>query len=442
MQVLIAGHSEVIGKAIIQELLNRRHGVRLLSANPEDDPRQWPAVEVFRGGLDATEGACAGCDVVVIIGDAPANGLVDEAERASVRRLVMVRSIGIDALNTKLDWIVLRSTHVYGPGDAIVSALLKAIRTLPALPQIAGGSEPFQPIWHEDLAKAVAAAAERTDLTRTTLNVAGAEVTSAEEILERLERITERKPLRVPPPGDVLPELRGGDVLSGTNALTATLGVVPTPLDRALRLLADALPEQLPDEGVGRVRHKKFWAEMSGSKLRAASLMSLVRDRFDDVMPIDVSAEPRTSSRIERGKTVTMSMPMRGNVQVRVEVVEPTRFLLVTLEGHPLAGSVQFSTSEQADRVTFAVDVYANAANKLDWLAINTVGAPMQDANWKKVVQRVIDLSGGVADAGVQSTSQTLSEEETAAVASGLRSAIYARQREESAREAENAAQR
>ncbi len=106
---------------------------------------------------------------------------------------------------------------------------------------------------------------------------------------------------------------------------------------------------------------------------------------------------------------------------------------MATIEGHPLAGSVQFSTTDASDGVEFAIDTYTRSANFFDWMAMNTVGAPLQDANWKRVVQRVIDLSGGAADKSVQSTSEELDDAAAEKAEKTLRSTVNARVRAESA---------
>ena len=96
--------------------------------------------------------------------------IVLEAERAGVRearlRLVArrgsrhVRVSQVEIRRRRVvrtftrDWVVLRPGAVYGPGDEHLSVLLRMVRTLPVIPTIGGGDREFQPIWHEDLAKA------------------------------------------------------------------------------------------------------------------------------------------------------------------------------------------------------------------------------------------------------------------------------------------------
>jgi hypothetical protein len=104
--------------------------------------------------------------------------------------------------------------------------------------------------------------------------------------------------------------------------------------------------------------------------------------------------------------------------------------VFATVEGHPLAGIVEFTTSETGGALRFAIDTWTRASNFLDWVAVRTVGAPAQDANWRGVVQRVIDASGGTSD-GVQQEKERLSEDEAARVEERVKSLVQERKRDE-----------
>ena len=392
----------MIESSAVRELL-RHHTVVLDTPNAEERIRQYVGVEAFDG--DASR-----CD-------------------ASIRFEAPNRiHIGATKMETGL---------VYGPCDDVISPLIKMIRSLPVIPAIEDADAPLQPLWHEDLARALAAIVERGDAPAKTLDVAGIEITTLNEIIERLCGIVGRKPARVPLPRMQLVEKTR--VLEGINALVTDLKLEPTPLSDGLRMLAHALPEQTPEEGVGALEHKRFAARIEGSRMRAASLMTALRNSFADIVPLDFTPEPHSRTHVERGATLTLKMPMRGNVQVRVEVMEPQRLTLSTIEGHPLAGAVQFTTMDDAGLVEFAIDTYTRSANLFDWIATKTVGRVLQDQNWKRVVQRVIDLSGGSSPEGVKTRAEKLEGDAAREIEKRLRAAIQARLRKESA---EDAAQR
>jgi NADH dehydrogenase len=495
MRILVTGGTGVIGYEAVSELLRRGHEVRLHSRNAKKHAARWSGVEPVPGDITqraSIQGACDGCDAVLHIAGIVAEqrpaltfdtvnvggtrNVVMEAEAARVRRFVYVSSLGADSgqspyhrsklaaesivAASRMNWTIVRPGNVYGPGDDVISLLLKMMRALPAVPVVDGGDQKFQPVWHEDLARALANAVERDDLQQQTLEVAGNEQTTVNDLLERLTKITGRDPMHVPVPGVLastaaavaasarvpfpvdeskLQMLKEENILPGQNALDTALGVRPTPLDEGLRRLADEMPEQLPQEGVGSLAHKRFFARVTGSRMRASTLMTKFRESFSEIVPLDFETEPNATTEVAAGNTLTMSLPLRGNAQVRIEVVEPNRIVLVTVEGHPLAGAVQFTTLDNGGDVEFAIDTFTRSANVFDWIAMKTVGAPLQDANWKRVVQRVIDLSGGTSTDGVQSSARKLNDDEAREIEKRLRATVYARERAESA---EDAAQR
>jgi uncharacterized protein YbjT (DUF2867 family) len=473
MRVLVTGGTGVIGEGVIPELIERGHRVRLLSRHAEDDARQWPGVEAFTGNVAEAAtlaGAADGCEMVLhiagIVSEDPpeltfaavnvegTRNVVEEAKRAGVQRFVCVSSLGADVgqsayhqskraaeeivAQSGLQWTVVRPGNVYGPGDEAVSLILKMVRALPAVPVIDGGNQEFQPIWHQDLARILATVAERNDLVNQTLEAAGTEITTMTDLVERFREITGRSPLKVPVPSalarlgvdeNILQMLKETNVVRGRSAVEV-LELDTTPLDEGLRLLADALKESLPEDGFGSLQHKRFSAGIRGARHSAASLMKTFRDRVNEFMPIEFVAEPGAPDRIEKGATLTGRLPLRGNFQVRVEVAEPTHVVFATVEGHPLAGIVEFTSEERDGLLHFSIDTWTRASNLFDWLAVRTVGAPAQDANWRAVVQRLIDASGGTSD-GVRQEKETLSEDEAARAEERIKTLVQARKREE-----------
>ena len=493
MQILVTGGSGVVGVGTVTELLRRGHQVRLLARHADEDARQWTSgvTPVIGDVADAASiaGAADGCDAVLhvagIVEESPpkatfarvnVNGtrnVCAEAERAGVDRLVYVSSLGApsggsDYHRSKREaeriverfrgnWTICRPGNVYGPGDGQISVMLRLVRGVTSIvPTVGSGTQSFQPIWWEDLAKALATVVERNNLAGDSLDIAGTETTCQNDLHERMSRITGRDVVSVPVPemfatlgakaismvGWKIPfndaeqqMLKEGNVIQegGANALVETLRIVPTPLEVGLRRLAEEQPEQLPAEGIGTLKRKRYWADIVGGAHSPESLFELFRTHFDEVTPVfvDVKAEPRSTGVLDEGEAVTLALPMRGHVQVRCASVEPRRATLLTLEGHPLAGAVRFVSEPRGTAVRFQVEVYDRPANAIDFLAMRSVGDRLQDHTWSHVVDRMVQISGGSAPAGVEHETASLDEGEAKAIEQWVEELALKRKRAE-----------
>ncbi|HEX7860444.1 MAG TPA: complex I NDUFA9 subunit family protein [Verrucomicrobiae bacterium] len=501
MKILVTGGTGVIGAGAIPALLKAGHEVRLLSRGADRDARDYPErVEPFAADITdpaSLAGAAQGCEVVVhitgIVEESPpeitfekinvqgTRNILEAAAAVGVRRFVFLSSLGADVgqsayHQSKLraeqlvqtfggEWLILRPGNVYGPGDDVISKLFKMIRTLPVVPVVGQGDQPFQPIWFEDLGAAITKSVEDSTLSAQTLELTGAETTTTADLIQRISEITGRRPTQVPLPawmaqiGTAMAESFGGfgqsmSSMSGVsmplnssklemlveenviknpegNALVEVFKINPTPLNIGLRELADAIPELLPEHGVGAMERKRFWADIVAPDLTTTELMRLFRDHVTEIMPIEFAAEPNVPTEAHKGETLTGAIPGRGNIQVRVEEETSESVTFATVEGHPLAGIVTFRSDATPGGLRFLIEVHARAANIFDWIALRTVGSPMQNQNWKQVVERVITLSGGVPANGVESTAEKLSNDEAEQVESWVRQLIRARKREE-----------
>lgn len=496
----MTGGTGVIGAGLLPQLLKRRHDVRLLSRHAHDDVRRYPrGISPFAADVTDAKAllrAADACDVVIhiagIVDEEPpkltfekvnvggTENMLAEAKRAGVRRFIYVSSLGADTGRSEyhqsklraeelvrasdLSWLILRPGNVYGPGDEVISTLLKLVRTSPIAPIVGWGEQQFQPIWFEDLGEAIAEVAERADLEHEILELAGTDVTTTREVFDTLKSITNRPTKAAPIPtalakaatrlADTFPSLEkaleaGGLTMPLTtsklqmlldrnvidppskNALPKLLERAPTSLDEGLGKLATELPELLPDEGVGAMERKRFFIEIDGPSMNARQLIEDVRDNIADVMPIEFQSEPGAPSDVEENATLTGAIPGRGHFQVRGIEVNDHEFTLATVEGHPLAGIVSFRAEDiPTDRIRFTVEVNARASNILDWIALRTIGNRMQDQNWAGVVERVVERSGGTPATDVQTTKERLSDKEAEQTTKNIRDLIDANNRE------------
>lgn len=493
MRVLMTGGTGVIGSPVVSGLLERGHTVRLFSRGAERDAQAFAGrVEIHPGSIsdgDAVRGAAEECDAVLhiagIVSEDPPEitfrkvnvegtaNLLREAERAGVTRFIYISSLGADRGASDYhrskheaeglvqafpgSWLILRPGNVYGPGDAVISTLLQMVRVLPAIPTIGAGDDPFQPIYASDLASAIIAALEEPGFERQILELAGAEVTTMNGLLEVMAEITGKDPPRFPLPNkvleagavlagslgidlpishDVLTMLQEENVIGsgGRNALIDLFGIQPTPLRIGLERLAEALPERLPSQGVGSLDRHRYWADIRGARMQADELFSIVCREFGQLAPeqlLRVDPEGRGSADLVEGETLTLAIPLRGTIQVRVEEVAERAATSVTLEGHPLSGMIRFLVREpEPGTLRFEVRSYFRGSNQIDRAIMSSVGGALQGATWRSMVEAVVARSGGQIVDGVHADQQPLSDEEARHVENWVEELVLRRKRE------------
>jgi NADH dehydrogenase len=482
MKILVTGGTGVLGDSVVRELHRRGHAVRVLSRHAGRDGKRW-SFDSARDGLGSVEswagdisnersirGAAEGCDAVLhiagIVQEKPpatyqsvnidgTRYVVLECERAEVRKLVYISSLGAERGHSAYhrskrvgedvvrafsrDWIVLRPGAVYGPGDEHISVLVRMVRTLPLLPTIGDGNQPFQPVWHEDLSQVLATALERDDLRCATYDIAGPDVTSQNDLVGRLRGLTNRAAVQAPLPELVaswgmraldamgvdvpfseaqLEMLRDGNVLQDSNnALVDVFGVRPTRLDDGLRRLLDTQPDQLTSQGVGALTRKRFWIDIRGSAFTADSLFEYLREHLIELMPdvVRMNAEPHASGRIEVGETLTLEIPVRGHVQVRVVEVASHRITMLTVVGHPIAGAVRFLVEARGEALRFEIQVFDRAATMVDQFLMYAAGEWLQREAWAGLATNVARVVGGTCTP-VQTLEAELDADEAARI--------------------------
>lgn len=470
MKILVTGGTGLIGDSAVRELLRRGHAVRALARHAGRDEPWLPAsVETWVGDVTnehLLRGAAEGCDAILhaagVVDEVPPERtyqrvhidgtryVVLEAERAAVRKLVFVSSLGAERGGSPYhkskyvaedvvraftrDWVVLRPGAVYGPGDEHISMLLRMIRSMPVIPTVGDGNQKFQPIWHEDLARALVDALERDDVRCVSYDLAGTELTSQNDLVARLRAITGRGVVQAPLPEVVtswgiraletlgldvpfndsqLAMLAEGNVIppGATNALTDVFGIAPTKLADGLRRLANEQPEQLPDDGVGALTRRRYWIEIRESRWDADQLYDHIRNQLPSLMPAVVRVVGPEQARIEEGETLTFELPLRGQMQVRVAEVMDRRITLLTVAGHPIAGAVRFLVEPSGDALRFETQVYDRPASIFDELLLRTVGQWIQRGVWTEFARNVATAAGGTAS-DVQVLDETLDEHE------------------------------
>lgn len=405
--------------------------------------------------------------------------VLDEAARAGVTRVLYVSSLGADRGASEYHkskfaaeqlvraraprWTIVRPGNVYGPGVGTIALFLRLVRTLPAVPAIGDPDTHFQPIWADDLAEAIARCVERDDLDGRILELAGNETTSQRDLLREFSRLTSRTPPLVPIPAivaslgakileavrvhppitddqitmyeeeNVLASDGRGDGRHGGRGsdLQDVLGITPLPLREGMTRLAVATPEQLPSEGSGELVRRRFAIDMAGCTKSAADIIAMVQRDFAGLVPsatATVGSEQVSACELTPGATITLALPVRGNVQVRVEEVTATSITCLTLLGHPLAGAVRFEVlGSPTGELRFQVETIDRPANFFDGIAMATVGVSLKRMTWVHMCEKVAERSGVATGREVQQADDVLDGEDAVRAEEWMRGMIDAR---------------
>jgi uncharacterized protein YbjT (DUF2867 family) len=244
MKVFLTGATGFVGSHMLRRLLDEGHSVRALVRDPERAAKSTtlsttrrqveflPGDIVSGAGLDA---AIAGCDAVIhlvgIIAEKGANtfaavhhggtrNVVEAAKRAGVRRFVHMSALGVRAdaatayQSTKwrgeeevrrsgISFCILRPSIIFGPGDGFVTQMMDVMRKAPLFRPVPGsGSPKLRLIFIDDVTFCFARALTADAATNQTIELAGADELSLNDVLQEIARCAGvRKPaVHIPMP--------------------------------------------------------------------------------------------------------------------------------------------------------------------------------------------------------------------------------------------------
>ena len=470
MRLLVVGGTGLVGSAIVRALRVRGHSVRVVVRHPPSTSADGvEGAEYIVGDITdarSLRGAADGCAALVHVAGigretSPADTfqlvnvegtrhVLAEAQRAGVPFVVYMSSLGAERGQSRYHrskrhaemlvreypgrWLVLRPGNVYGRDGGMLALYVQMIRMLPVTPGVGDVEQPFQPVCADDLGEVVSRAVERRDLAGRTIEIAGAEVTSQRALHEELCELVDRRPPLVklpawlvragvrtldalgidPPIGpDQVMMMQEGNVLldQKRSAMRDVFGVEPMPLSEGLRRLSRSTPEQMPSEGSGRIVRRRWWSDIEDSAHTPEQLLEIVRREFTALMPrslVDAATETTTDDCLVTSALISLALPMRGHVQVRVEEVTEYSVTCVTLRGHPLSGVVRFLCETRGDRVRFEVQTLDHPSNGLDRVLITLFGTHLKRITWHALGQAVVQRSGGSSPDGIEHDEEQL----------------------------------
>ncbi|MDR7143675.1 complex I NDUFA9 subunit family protein [Rhizobium sp. BE258] len=230
--VTVFGGSGFVGRHVVRALAKRGYRIRVAVRRPDlagflqplGNVGQISFVQANLRYRQSVERAVEGSDCVIncvgilfetgrntfdAVQDFGARAVAEAAKNAKAR-LIHISAIGADeksessyarskgraetaVLSIKKDAVIFRPSIVFGPEDSFFNKFADMARFSPVLPVISGGKTKLQPVYVEDVAEAVARAADGKALPGKIYELGGPEVLSFRECLEIMLKVTARK---------------------------------------------------------------------------------------------------------------------------------------------------------------------------------------------------------------------------------------------------------
>lgn len=291
--ILVTGGTGFVGQGLVRELKGHGYRVRVLSrSKPEAGlADEWAAGDVT--DIEAVRRAAAGCRAVAhlvairrqwkertfeAVTAAGTRNVVQAAREAGGERFLHMSALGLTdrpdtgymrakaaaeaaVRESGLAWTIFRPSFIVGPGG-FVEEYGRLIRRAPLVPIPGGGRFPVQPVARGDVAAAFVRALKVSASVGGTYDLAGPERTTFEGFIDRIMDAMGRRKAKVhvplavmrpaaavlqrltpnpPATTDEIALLAAGNVGDPEPAVR-DLGVVPTPLEQALREAVAGLP--------------------------------------------------------------------------------------------------------------------------------------------------------------------------------------------------------
>ncbi|MBS1250936.1 MAG: 2-alkyl-3-oxoalkanoate reductase [Chloroflexi bacterium] len=235
-KILITGATGFIGKVLTRQLTEAGYEARALIRPSRQSPNLPVGVpiEVAVSGLNDPRGlssALVDVDVIYHLASEERRGgqadllktdiqgtqaVVQAAQGAGVERFFYLSHLGADRAsaypvltakaiaeehirNSALDYTIMRSAIIFGPGDGFTTELARLLRRVPFfffLPD--GGETLLQPLWVQDLATTLVWALDNDDTRRQTYEIGGPEFLTFREMMATIMEVLGIKKTWVP----------------------------------------------------------------------------------------------------------------------------------------------------------------------------------------------------------------------------------------------------
>ncbi len=255
MKVLVTGATGFTGKRVLPLLAGKGEIRCFVRPNSNVQKIKKLGYELAYGDLadlNVLRRAMSGCNILINIaslGFGHAPGIVKTAENSGIRRAIFISTTALftrldansksvrqqaeDCIKaSKLDWTILRPTMIYGaPADRNICRLIRYLQRWPIIPIIGNGRYLQQPVYVEDVAKAIVNALMTERTIGKSYNIPGATALTFNEVIDTIYKLLGRKDYKIHMP--VSPVVKG---LGAAERLGLNL---PIKAEQILRLNED-----------------------------------------------------------------------------------------------------------------------------------------------------------------------------------------------------------
>lgn len=164
---------------------------------------------------------------------------------------------------------------------------------------------------------------------------------------------------------------------------------------------------QRVEDGTGPLFRRRYRARMLTCELTPEELVERVTAKPDRVAPSEFANFEKLDGdegEMRPGDDYVVRMAGPWDGPVRVALVEPGRFRLVTLPGHLEAGQIEFRARADGEHTVFEIEAWARSKDRLTDLLYNRLrmSKEVQLHMWVSTLERVAELAGGRIDGGLE----------------------------------------
>lgn len=236
MKVVVAGGTGFVGSRIVKHLSGAGHEVTVLTRDPKK-VTDFKAVKgdvtnpgLLKGTLDGAAAVVGAAQFPNHPVEVPRKGLtydrydrmgtehlVEEAKRAGVKRFFYVSGAGASPSShvswyrakglaeqavreSGLEWVALRPSWAYGPGDRALNRLLSIARRSPIVPRLGLKTQRIMPVYVEDIGTAAATIFADDDAWNRVYEIGGPHVLTMQEVMSSMLKVAGLRRIILPLP--------------------------------------------------------------------------------------------------------------------------------------------------------------------------------------------------------------------------------------------------